>query len=84
LKNHASPQSTRTTTWDENLDLTIKDPAGKLVDVDDEHFNYNTSPIPLQGRWFIHGLFLPEDILEKVYYRNAERILRPKNLVAGT
>jgi hypothetical protein len=84
LKNRASPQSRRTTPWEENLGLIIKNPAGKLVDVDDEYINYYASPIPLQGRWFIHGLFLPEDILEKVHYCNAERILRPKNLVAGT
>jgi hypothetical protein len=29
----------------------------------------------MQGRWNVHGLYLPEDVLEKVYFRNAERIL---------
>lgn len=29
-----------------------------------------------QGRWRISGLGLPEQILKKVYYENAERLLR--------
>jgi len=32
-------------------------------------------PHPMQGRWYVHGLYLPDDVLEKVYHRNAERIL---------
>lgn len=30
---------------------------------------------PLQGRWKIYGIFLPEDVLRKVYYENALRFL---------
>ena len=29
----------------------------------------------LQGRWNIYGVFLPDEVLEKIYYKNAERIL---------
>jgi predicted TIM-barrel fold metal-dependent hydrolase len=29
----------------------------------------------MQGRWHVHGLFLPDEVLEKIYFRNAERIL---------
>jgi predicted TIM-barrel fold metal-dependent hydrolase len=47
----------------------------RFLETDDEYFNYNTAPIPMQGRWHIHGLYLPEYVLEKVYFRNAERIL---------
>jgi len=47
----------------------------RFLETEDEYFNYNAAPIPMQGRWYIHGLSLPEDVLEKVYYRNAERIL---------
>jgi len=47
----------------------------RFLETDDEYFNYNADPIPMQGRWHIHGLYLPEDVLEKVYFQNAERIL---------
>jgi len=47
----------------------------RFLETDDEYFNYNAAPIPMQGRWHIHGLYLPDDVLEKVYFRNAERIL---------
>jgi len=46
-----------------------------FLETDDEYFNYNAAPIPLQGRWHVHGLYLPDEVLEKVYFRNAERIL---------
>lgn len=50
----------------------------RFLETDDEYFNYNTDPygIPGQGRWYIYGLYLPDDVLEKVYYRNARRVLR--------
>ena len=47
----------------------------RFLETDDEYFNYSAAAIPLQGRWHVHGLYLPEDVLERVYYRNAERIL---------
>ena len=47
----------------------------RFLETDDEYFNYNAAPIPMQGRWHVHGLYLPDDVLEKVYFRNAERIL---------
>ena len=34
------------------------------------------SPTPIQGRWRIDGLGLPESILRKIYFENAARILR--------
>jgi len=33
------------------------------------------APTPPQGRWCIYGLGLPEDILGKIYYENAARLL---------
>jgi predicted TIM-barrel fold metal-dependent hydrolase len=33
------------------------------------------SPTPIQGRWNIAGLGLPRPVLEKIYYRNAVRLL---------
>jgi predicted TIM-barrel fold metal-dependent hydrolase len=47
----------------------------RFLETEDEYFNYNTGPIPQQGRWYVYGLHLPDDVLEKVYFRNAERIL---------
>jgi predicted TIM-barrel fold metal-dependent hydrolase len=45
--------------------------AYRFLESDDEYFNYDTREIPSQGRWRVCGLFLPDDVLAKVYYRNA-------------
>jgi predicted TIM-barrel fold metal-dependent hydrolase len=34
------------------------------------------SPTPIQGRWKIDGVGLPEPVLRKVYFENAARVLR--------
>lgn len=47
----------------------------RFLETDDEYFNYSVNPIPDEGRWYIYGLFLPDDVLEKIYYRNAERVI---------
>jgi len=47
----------------------------RFLETDDEYFNYDADEIPGQGRWHIYGLYLPDDVLEKVYYRNAERVV---------
>jgi predicted TIM-barrel fold metal-dependent hydrolase len=49
--------------------------AYRFLETDDEYFNYSVGPVPSQGRWFIHGIHLPDDVLRKVYAENAERIL---------
>jgi predicted TIM-barrel fold metal-dependent hydrolase len=56
----------------------------RFLETDDEYFNYNTGPIPLQGRWFIHGLYLPDDVLQKVYSKNAERLILKRQQSAGS
>ncbi|HAD07590.1 MAG TPA: amidohydrolase [Anaerolineaceae bacterium] len=48
----------------------------RFLETDDEYFNYNPGEIPLQGRWYIYGIFLPDEVLAKVYADNARRILR--------
>ncbi|MHB8624589.1 MAG: amidohydrolase family protein [Aggregatilineales bacterium] len=50
----------------------------RFLETDDEYFNYGTTPIPGQGRWYIYGLYLPDDVLQKVYYLNAERVILRK------
>jgi predicted TIM-barrel fold metal-dependent hydrolase len=49
----------------------------RFLESDDEYFPYGLGEIPGQGRWHIYGLFLPPDVLEKVYYLNAQQALNP-------
>ena len=54
----------------------------RWLETADEYFDPWTWP--RQGRWKIYGLDLPEAVLEKVYYLNAERIFKPfKGIPAG-
>ncbi len=48
----------------------------RFLETRDESFDYGTEPVPGQGRWQIHGLGLPDEVLRKVYADNARRILR--------
>jgi predicted TIM-barrel fold metal-dependent hydrolase len=48
----------------------------RFLETFDESFDYGTDPVPSQGRWQIHGIGLPDDVLRKVYRDNARRILR--------
>jgi hypothetical protein len=47
----------------------------RFLETEDEYFDYAPAPVPPQGRWRIYGLGLPDEILRKVYYANAERLL---------
>ncbi|MGC8793649.1 MAG: amidohydrolase family protein [Bryobacteraceae bacterium] len=47
----------------------------RFLETEDEYFDYAPARIPPQGRWKIYGLGLPESILRKVYYENAQRLL---------
>jgi predicted TIM-barrel fold metal-dependent hydrolase len=47
----------------------------RFLETDDEYFNYSPAPFPMQGGWHVHGLYLPVEVLEKVYFRNAERVI---------
>lgn len=46
----------------------------RFLETDDEYFDCAASH-HLQGFWMIYGVFLPKEVLQKVYYQNAERIL---------
>jgi predicted TIM-barrel fold metal-dependent hydrolase len=49
----------------------------RFLETDDEHFSYSSgTDLPGQGRWYVHGLHLPDDVLRKVYADNARRVLR--------
>lgn len=47
----------------------------RFLETDDEYFHYGSAEIPGQGRWQIYGLHLPDDVLEKIYFLNAKKIL---------
>lgn len=47
----------------------------RFFETDDEYFNYGTGPLPTQGHWQIYGLYLPDDVLQKLYFQNAERVI---------
>ena len=50
--------------------------AYRLLETDDEYFNYGTGEVPHQGRWYAYGLHLPDHVLGKIYRENAMRVLR--------
>lgn len=50
-------------------------PCYRFLETMDEYFNYSPLTIPDQGRWKIYGIGLEDSILEKVYYKNAEKLL---------
>ena len=46
----------------------------RFLETDDEYID-PASAHKLQGRWMIYGLYLPDEVLEKIYNKNALRIL---------
>lgn len=47
----------------------------RFLETDDEYFSHNHSDPPWQGRWYVYGLFLPDDVLRAVYTENARRVI---------
>jgi len=45
----------------------------RFFETKDKHLE---SPTPIQGRWTIDGIGLPPEVLRKVYFENAARVLR--------
>lgn len=52
----------------------------RFLETDDEYFD-PTPAHKLQGRWMIYGLYLPDEVLEKIYNINALKIM---NMYKGT
>jgi predicted TIM-barrel fold metal-dependent hydrolase len=48
----------------------------RFLETRDESFDYGGDEVPAQGRWQIHGIGLPDEVLRKVYRENARRLLR--------
>jgi predicted TIM-barrel fold metal-dependent hydrolase len=47
----------------------------RFLETEDEYFDYAPASVPPQGRWCVHGLGLAEQILRKIYWTNAARLL---------
>ena len=47
----------------------------RFLETRDEYFDYYDHPFPPTGEWKIYGVYLPEEVLEKIYYKNALRVL---------
>jgi predicted TIM-barrel fold metal-dependent hydrolase len=47
----------------------------RFMETSDEYFPYAENDFPPQGFWRIYGINLPPDVLEKVYWRNAARLV---------
>jgi uncharacterized protein len=55
-------------------------PHWRFLESDDEDFDHPAQMLssrgaPLQGRWRIYGVFLPDEVLKKIYYENALKYL---------
>jgi predicted TIM-barrel fold metal-dependent hydrolase len=47
----------------------------RFLETADEYFDYPTHA-SRQGRWQIYGIFLPDDVLKKIYRENALKLLK--------
>jgi predicted TIM-barrel fold metal-dependent hydrolase len=47
----------------------------RFLETADEYFKYYDHPFPPSGDWRIYGVFLPDEVLSKIYAGNADRIL---------
>ncbi|MDX1958209.1 MAG: amidohydrolase family protein [Leptospiraceae bacterium] len=51
----------------------------RFLETKDEYFDYYSKGKPRKGMWKIYGLGLPDSILEKIYFKNAESIYNFKS-----
>lgn len=47
----------------------------RFLETDDDYFNYSYQEVPPQGRWMISGLQLEDEVLDRIYWKNAARVL---------
>ena len=48
----------------------------RCLETFDEYFDYSNKPKAPHGNWKIYGIGLDDDVLEKVYCKNMERLLK--------
>ncbi|MHC4632595.1 MAG: amidohydrolase family protein [Planctomycetota bacterium] len=53
----------------------------RFLETDDEYFDC-AGGHHRQGFWMIYGLFLPKDVLEKIYHKNAERLFFGRQVIS--
>lgn len=47
----------------------------RFLETRDQYFPYSEKDFPPQGFWQIYGVYLPDDVLSKIYFENAARII---------
>ena len=47
----------------------------RFFETKDEYFPYNSLDEHNQGRWNIYGIYLPDDVLKKIYFENTLRLV---------
>ena len=47
----------------------------RFFETKDESFDYSEKVPPPQGLWKIHGVNLPDDVLQKLYHQNAAKLI---------
>lgn len=47
----------------------------RFLETTDEYFPYSEKDPPPQGLWQIYGVDLPDDVLQKIYFKNALRVI---------
>lgn len=47
----------------------------RFLETADEYFDYPFAEVHSFGRWKIYGLYLPDEVLAKIYYKNAAKII---------
>jgi len=50
-------------------------PYYRFYETYDEYFPYNNFPQENQGRWNIYGICLPDEVLKKIYFENACKVI---------
>jgi predicted TIM-barrel fold metal-dependent hydrolase len=58
-------------------------PHWRFLETFDENFPYEDNPFPPQGLWNIYGIGLPDEVLRKVYYENAMRLIPGVKVKSG-
>ena len=47
----------------------------RFLETEDEYFPYSEKEPPPQGLWNIYGVYLPEEVLAKIYRENALKLI---------
>ena len=59
-------------------DIPAYDIYYRFFETRDEYFEHSRDEGQLNGKWRIYGVYLPDEVLEKLYWKNAERIVLKK------